>query len=221
MVSFLKLSCFLLIFSLKTTGQSYSSYIIFDSVATLSTVRFTRGLVLRQKVLDIRSTETEWRACWSRYTRTDHHTNSLWRSRREIRIPVENCRFKRTTGWKHRSVDRRRRVNWAPWSEIRLAQWRENSRRRLEHGRRRDYVTVVWQRVRSREDWSGFVFDLMFSPSCATVLEPDLSIKSKKLAWVKRALHYNTISTQRQADKWLETIRIFNAVWMKNQILTT
>ena len=174
MVSLLKLSGFLLIFSLKTTGQSYSSWIIFDSVATLFTVRFTGGLVLRHKVVDRRSTETEWKACWSWYTRKDHHTNSLWRSRREIGIPVENWLFKRTTGWKHWSVYRKRRIDWAPLSEIRLAQRRENGRRRLKHGRRWDYLTVVLQRVWSREDWSGFVFDLIFSPSCATVLKPDL-----------------------------------------------
>ena len=176
---------------------------------------------MRHEVVDWRSTENEWKACWSRYTRTDHHTNSLWRSRREISIPVENCRFKRTTGWKYRSVYRKRRVECVPWSEKLMTQRRENGRKRLKHGRRWDYVTVVWQRVWSRGDWSGFVFDLMFSPSCATVLEPDLEMKSKKLAWVNCTLHCNTISTQCQADKWLETIRIFNAVWIKNQILST
>ena len=130
----------------------------------------------------MRDTGTEWKACWSRYLRTDHHTNSLWSSRREIGIPVENFRFKRTTGWKHRSARRKLRVDWAPRSEIRLAQWRENGRRLLEHGRWDD-VAAVWQGLWSREEWSGFVFYLMFAPSCATVLEPDLWIK--KLAWVK------------------------------------
>ena len=156
-----------LIFPMETAGQSYSGWIIVRSVATPSTVRVTGGLVLGHKAGDRRGTGTKWRACWSRYTRTDHHTYS-----REI--SVQNSWSKRTTGWKHRSAYRKRRIDWVPRSETLLAQMRrENGRRRLEHGRRDD-VTVVWQRLWSREDWSGFVLDFMFAPSCATVLEPDL-----------------------------------------------
>ena len=155
---------FFLIFSLKTAGQCYSSQIIVHRVATLSTI-WMAG--------DGRGTGTEWSAHWGWYLWTDHHTDSLWSGAREICLPVKDFPSERARGRKQRSTCCKRRVEWTPWSQWSLVQWRENGGRRVEHGRWDD-VTVVLARFRGREGWGRFVLDLVLAPSCAAVLEPNL-----------------------------------------------
>lgn len=175
-----------LVFSLKTAGQSYCGQIIVGRMAALPTVRVIGGLVLGHLAALGRGTWTGWRARWD--TWVDHHTDSLRSSARELIISVENFGSEGTPGRKQRSAGCKRRVDWAPRSERHLVYWRENGGRWLEHSWRDD-VTAIWPRFWSMGGCCGFIFDLTLSPSCATVLEPDLT--RKRTTVNKCAVHFS------------------------------